>query len=274
MAIIKKSGTATIAPVAVTLPTEKSKPVSTLGGYSILFYGRKKIGKTTLCQHFDDVFFMMFEAGAKKLSVYQRPIKSWNEFRQYVKLIQTTPRFKTIVIDVVDIAYDMCMAYVCQKMNIIHPSEAEWGAGWSAVKKEFMAEMGKLLNSGKGIIFISHMREEEIEERGKRPYKRRTNTMSGQAKEAIEGVVDVWACYDYAGGKRVLTIMGDDFTDVGHRLNEEPNPRFLHTDKTPIRNIDMGKTSKEACQNFLLAFNNQLVKETVRNEKVQKVSNR
>jgi len=58
-----------------------------------------------------------------------------------------------------------------------------------------------------------------------------------------------------------LTILGDDFTDAGHRLNEEPGPRFLHTDKSPIRTIPMGKTSKEAYENFLRAFNNQLVKE-------------
>ena len=261
MAIIKRSGDKVIAPMAVTLPTEKSKPVTDLGGYSILFYGRKKIGKTTMCQHFPATFFLEFEPGAKKLSIFQKPVRSWNEFRQYVKLIIATDRFKTVVVDPVDIAYDMCMAYVCTKLNIIHPSEADWGKGWSAVKKEFMGEMNKLLNSGKGIIFISHEREETIEERGKKPYQRRTNTMSGQAKEAIEGVVDVWACYDYLANKRYLTILGDDFTDAGHRLNEEPGPRFLYTDRTPIRMIPMGKSSKEAYENFLKAFNNQLVRE-------------
>ena len=261
MAIIKRSGDKVIPPVAVSLPIEKSKPVTDLGGYSILFYGRKKIGKTTMCQHFPATVFLMLEPGAKKLSIFQKPVRSWNEFRQYVKLLQADSRFRTVVVDPVDIAYDMCMAYVCTKLNIIHPSEADWGKGWSAVKKEFMGEMNKLLNSGKGIIFLSHMREEEIEERGKKPYHRRTNTMSGQAKEAIEGVVDVWACYDYLANKRTLTILGDDFTDAGHRLNEEPGPRFLHTDRTPIRTISMGKSSKEAYENFLKGFNNQLVKE-------------
>lgn len=261
MAIVKPVGQKTIAPVQVSLPTERSKPVTDLGGYSILFYGKKKIGKTTMCQHFPETLFCMFEPGGKKLSIFQKPVRNWNEFRQYVKLLQTDTRFKTVVIDPVDISYDMCMAYVCTKLNIIHPSEADWGKGWSAVKKEFMGEMNKLLNSGKGIIFISHMREEEIEERGKRPYHRKTNTMSGQAKEAIEGVVDVWACYDYAEGKRTLTILGDDFNDVGHRLNEEPGARFLYTNGEPIRVIDMGKSSKESYQNFLRAFHNQLVKE-------------
>ena len=261
MAIIKRAGEKTIAPVSVTLPTEKSKPVTDLGGYSILFYGKKKIGKTTLCQHFPETLFLMFEPGAKKLALWQKPVRSCNEFRQYVRLLQTPNRFRTVVIDPVDIAYDMCMAYVCTKLNIIHPSEADWGKGWSAVKKEFMGEMNKLLNCGKGIIFISHMREEEIEERGKKSYHRRTNTMSGQAKEAIEGVVDVWACYDYLANKRYLTILGDDFTDAGHRLNEAPGARFLHTDGTPVRHINMGKTSKEAYENFLKGFNNQLVKE-------------
>lgn len=263
MALVKSVGQKSITPVQVTLPTERSRPVTDLGGYSILFYGKKKIGKTTMCQHFPATLFLEFEPGAKKLAIFQKPVKSWNEFRQYVKLIATDTKFKTIVIDPVDISYDMCMAYVCTKLNIIHPSEADWGKGWSAVKKEFMGEMNKLLNSGKGIIFISHLREEEIEERGKKPYHRKTNTMSGQAKEAIEGVVDVWACYDYSSGKRTLTILGDDFNDVGHRLNEEPDARFIYPGGEPIRTIPMGKTSKEAYGNFLKAFNNQLPKEVV-----------
>lgn len=261
MAIIKRSGEKIISAPAVTLPTEKSKPVTDLGGYSVLFYGKKKIGKTTMCQHFPNTFFLEFEPGAKKLSIFQKPVRSWGEFRQYVKLLQTDVRFKTVVVDPVDISYDMCMAYVCTKLNIIHPSEVDWGKGWSAVKKEFMGEMNKLLNTGKGIVFISHMREEEIEERGKKPFHRRTNTMSGQAREAIEGVVDVWGCYDYSSGRRVLTLLGDDFTDAGHRLNEEPGARFLYTNGEPIRTIDMGKSSKEAYQNFLRAFNNQIPKE-------------
>lgn len=220
-----------------------------------------------MCQHFPDTFFLEFEPGAKKLSIFQKPVLNWNEFRQYIKLIVVDKRFKTIVIDPVDIAYDMCMAYVCTKLNIIHPSEADWGKGWSAVKKEFMSEINKLLNSGKGIIFISHMREETIEERGKRPYQRRTNTMSGQAKEAIEGVVDVWGCYDYCGDSRCLTILGDDFTDAGHRLNEAPGARFLYSNQEPIRVIKMGKSSKESYDNFLKAFNNQLVKEATPTQK-------
>lgn len=272
MATVKPVGQKTIAPVQVSLPTERSKPVTDLGGYSILFYGKKKIGKTTMCQHFPDTLFLMAEAGAKKLSIWQKPVRSWNEFRQYVKLLQTDKRFKTIVIDPVDVMYDMCMAYVCTKLNIIHPSEADWGKGWSAVKKEFMGENNKLLNSGKGIIYISHLREEEIEERGKKSYHRKTNTMSGQAKEAIEGVVDVWACYDYSSGKRTLTILGDDFNDVGHRLNEEPGARFLYTNGEPIRVIDMGKSSKESYANFLKAFNNQLVKEVTLQKPVVKTS--
>lgn len=270
MAIIKRKGEKVIAQPTVTLATEKSKPVLEIGGYSILLYGKKKIGKTTMCQHFPQTHFLMFEPGAKKLSLYQKPVRTWAEFRQYVKLFQADIKFKTVVIDPVDIAYDMCMAYVCTKLNIIHPSEADWGKGWSAVRKEFMGEMNKLLNSGKGIIFVSHMREEEIEERGKRSYHRKTNTMSGQAKEAIEGVVDVWCCYDYEGGKRTLTILGDDSNDVGHRLNEEPGPRFLYTNGEPVRVIDMGKSSKEAYQNFMKGFNNQLVKEVSSQKPVEK----
>lgn len=279
MAIIRKSGEKTPSGINVSLPTEKSKPVSTIGGYSILIYGKKKIGKTTLAAQFPDALFLMLEPGAKKLSIYQRSVPDWRHFKGYVQLIcaQKNP-FQTIVIDPVDILYDHCLRYVCTKLVIQHPSDEAYGKGWDAVKKEFNGEISKLLNSGKGVIFISHMKEEEIEERSGKKYHRRTNTMAGQARGAIEGVVDVWACYDYEGKERTLTILGDDFTDAGHRLNEPPGARFLFSSGRPIREIPMGKTSKEAFENFMKAFNNQLqeggnldtVKKTGINLKIKK----
>lgn len=246
----------------VSLPTQKSIPVSTIGGYSILFFGKKKIGKTSLSSQFPEALFLMFEPGAKKLAIYQKPVRNWTEFKQYVKLIQSDTKFKTVVIDVADIAYEFCLQYACRSLNITHPADAPFGKGWNAVSRELSLEINKLLNCGKGVIFISHAKEEEIEERSGRKYSRMTNTMPGQARGMIEGLVDVWACYDYDGKKRTLTIMGDDFIDAGHRLNEPPQPRFLYRGTNePIRKIPMGSSSKEAYENFIKAFNNQLEKE-------------
>ena len=248
--------------VEYTLPTEKSIPIDDIGGYTILIFGKKKIGKTTICQHFKNTLFFMLERGAKKLSIYKREPKTWFEFKKYVALLQKDKTFDTVVIDPPDIAYDLCLRYVCDtKLGIDHPGGVnDYGKSWNAVKSEFISEIRKIENSGKGVIFISHQKETEIEKRDGKKYSMLTNTMPGQAKEVIEGMVDLWANYDYDGEKRTLIIQGDDFIDAGHRLNEPPNPKFLYTNGEPIREIPMGKTSKEAYDNLTKAFNNKLEK--------------
>ncbi len=258
--------------IEYTLPTERSTPLDTIGQYIILIFGKKKIGKTTICQHFEKAFFLMFEPGAKKLSIFKREPKTWLEFKKYVALLQKDWEFDTVVIDPPDIAYELCLRYVCDtKLFIDHPGGVnDYGKSWNAVKTEFVTEIRKIINSGKGVIFISHQKEVEIEKRDGKKYNMLTNTMPGQAKEVIEGMVDVWANYDYDGEKRTLTIMGDDFIDAGHRLNEPPDPKFLYTNGEPIREISMGKTSKEAYENLIKAFNNEL-EQPRKEEKIKKV---
>lgn len=246
------------------LPTLKSEPITNLGKYTLLLYGRKKIGKTTLASHFPEALFLMFEPGGKALRIYQEQMTSWKKFVRFIDLIIKDESFKTIVIDTADYAYEECSEYVCWNLGIKHPSEAAWGKGWSAVKKEFNTQVKRLLHSGKGVIFISHQREEEIEERSGRKYHRKTNTLPGQARESMEGLVDIWVNYDYEGKCRILTILGNDYIDVGHRLEEN----FKYVDGSRVRKISMGNSSYEAYQNFLSAFNNKLIKKEDENEKV------
>lgn len=238
------------------LPTSPSVPIQILGGYTMLIYGAKKIGKTSLCSRFPNALFLMFEPGGKALSLYQEPMTSWKKFTRFVELLKKDNKFQTVVIDTADYAYEDCLTETCAELGIEHPSDAGWGKGWNAVKKAFGAQIRTLLKSGKGVIFISHQREEEIEERSGRKYNRKSNTLPGQARELLEGLVDIWANYDYDGKKRKLTILGDDFTDAGHRIES----KFKYTNGDRIRKIDMGNSADEAYQNFMNAFNNKSIK--------------
>jgi hypothetical protein len=80
--------------------------------------------------------------------------------------------------------------------------------------------------------------------------------MAGQARDILEGIVDIWAYYSYNGQSRVLTILGDDHIGAGHRVKDN----FFFTDATRIREVPMGNTAEEAFANFVKAFNNQLQK--------------
>lgn len=246
-----------IPTVQLTLPTQKSEPKDKLGAYSWLIYGEKKIGKTSLAAQFPDALFMMFEPGGKGLSIYQRDISSWKEFKEYIKLLKSTDQFKTVIIDTVDIAYERCMADVGKREGFDHPSEMnDFGKSWQMVSKEFSNVIYELINTGRGVMFLSHAKQAEIEESSGKKYNKIIPTMSGQARSFVSGFVDIIAYYGYYGTERLLTLRGSDAVDAGHRVDG----RFLvekEGDKSErVHSVPMGNSPAEGYTNILRAFDN------------------
>ena len=238
----------------LSLPSEKSQPSDYLQDYSILIYGEKKIGKTSLCAQFEDTLGLMTEPGARAQAMYQVPCRSWKELRGYTTLFMQDDRFKTGVVDTADIAYEMCMAYVCKKMVIDHPSDETFGKGWNAIRKEFQAWVMELLSSGKGVIFLSHSKSSDFKTRRGDTFNKIGASMPGQAADVIQGLVDIWANYTYDGKRRYLIIGGSEEVDAGSRVEGH----FMDPHNGPLDRIPMGQNAKEAYRNFVAAFNNKL----------------
>ena len=143
----------------LSLPTELSVPSNNLLDYSIFIYGAKKIGKTTLAAEFaknKKTFFMMTENGAKALKILQEKVNSWSDFVGYIDLVKNDNDFGLVVVDTVDVAYDLCMKHVCSELKIKHPNDLGYGKAWTELKIEFIEQINKLVNMDKGVIFTSH----------------------------------------------------------------------------------------------------------------------
>ncbi len=240
--------------LVLKLPTNKSIPSDKLRDYSMLIFGRKKIGKTTLASQFEKALLLMCEPGGKALRIRQVPVKDWLEFKGYVDLAVKDPQTETIVVDTADFAYEYCFVYVCDKDGFQHPSDEKYGKGWNAIRKEFNNIISKILHSGKGVIFISHSKDDEFKTRHADTYHKTVSSMPGQAKDILEGLVDIWVNYDYDGKNRVLVIGGSEEVDAGHRLEH----RFEYPNGEPINRIPMGNSPGEGYRNFVLAFMNKL----------------
>jgi hypothetical protein len=260
MAKVVKRGTKTAGDKKLKPPTKKSVVADNLTDFSILLFGERKIGKTTLCAQFPDAFFLMCEPGGKSLEVYQptdedgisKPVENWEEFLGWVSMLEENDRFNPVVIDTVDKARDMAFTYVCKREGVEHPTDAgRWESAliWNKITKELMDAINRLLTMRRGLILISHAQVREIKTWDERTFDKLTSTLSGKIGEAITSVVDLWAYYGYEGKKRSLIIRGDSFIDAGCRLKHH----FKGMDKVP-----MGKSEEEAYGNLMAAFSNEL----------------
>lgn len=247
--------TKALAPVAIqkaswVLPLEKTIPKDSLSDFSILLYGEPKVGKTDLAAQFPDAFFKGFEPGARAQSVYTREIESWLHAKHLTGLLQTDKRFRTVVWDTADIAYQMCLKQVCIDEGFSHPSDEGYGKGWNKVNSAFSEALTNELKTGKGFIAISHAVEKEITTRLGEKYEKIVPTLSGGARNIVEALVDIWI-YMYHGkdGERYMRIRGNEHIAAGHRLQKH----FAGVDVVP-----MGKNAQEAYINLCAAFHNKL----------------
>ena len=100
-------------------------------GYSFLFYGDPKTGKTTIASKFPKALLLAFEKGYAAIpGIIAQPINSWSEFKKVLKQLKEEKAkelFETIILDTGDIAYDYDISLdlscilpicICDKENI------------------------------------------------------------------------------------------------------------------------------------------------------------
>lgn len=241
----------------VELATELSEVPSDIRDYVLWFYGSPGIGKTSLASMFEDVHFLMFEAGGKALRTYQKHMNTWPEFRAYLKAFaKGGHRFKSTVTDVVEKAHAMCFAYMCKKLVISHPADVQdFGKSWGAIMNEFLEAFGELGTlPGMGTILISHAAMTKRTTRTGEEVEDIHPALSGKPLEALEGSVDLLGYMHIRKGQHVMQIRADDTIMAKCRLEEN----FRYTDGTPIKYIPLGDSKQSAYENFIAAFNNEL----------------
>ena len=74
-----------------------------LRGYSVMFYGDIKTGKTTIASKFPGALLLAFEKGYSALpGVYAKPMNSWSDMLKVLRELrqpELKEKFQTIVID-------------------------------------------------------------------------------------------------------------------------------------------------------------------------------
>ncbi len=173
---------------------EINQPAKDLLGYTFFIYGAPKIGKTTAALSWPSPIVLACETrGIKAFKVPHIKIRNWEHLEKaYASLAKESSisKYKTVIIDTVDLFYKYCLDHCCDKFGFDHPSDQNWGKGWEKVSDTLLAQILKFFDLGYTIIFISHSKSTEIRADFEE-YTRIDPTVSSVGRKIILPIVDV-----------------------------------------------------------------------------------
>ncbi len=209
--------------MAIALPTERSKPTTTLTDKVTLIYGAPKIGKSTFCAGAEKALFLATEPGLSHLEVYQTPVGNWNDFLEACSLIHAGEHdYKTIVIDTVDNLFKFCREYVLKKHNMQHEQDQDWGKGYDLVNTEFFRRLNALSLLPYGLILVSHAQDKEVKTRTGKT-KKIVPTLPSGALRIVTGMADFIL---YADMEEVLSDDQTQITEFRRVLRTKPSTLY------------------------------------------------
>ncbi len=198
-------------------------------GYSFLFYGDPKTGKTTIASKFPKALLLAFEKGYMAIpGIIAQPINNWSEFKKVLKQLKedkAKEMFETIIIDTGDIAYDYDVKYICDNAKrpdggygVDSIGDIAYGKGYALAEKEFDESLRSIVQMGYGLVIISHAVDKSITDADGTEYSRIMPTMDKRAVKIVSRMTDV------IGYARPIT---QEDGSVSTKLFMRGNTRFM-----------------------------------------------
>lgn len=206
-------------------------------GYTVLFYGEPKSGKTTIRTKFPKHLLLRAEKGYNAIpGAMAQPINSWSEFRQILRQLKDPDvheRFESIILDTIDLMYDLCTKYICANaknssggFGVDNISDIPYGRGFTMVAQEFDECLRSIVQMNYGLIMISHSTDKTFTDEQGHEFNKIVPTLDKRAKNIVSRMVDLY------GYSRVVTDdQGNNITKLFLRGTPryEAGSRFKYT---------------------------------------------
>lgn len=181
---------------------QPNKVSRNLKGYSVLFYGDPKTGKTTIASKFPKALLLAFEKGYMAIpGIMAQPINSWAEFKKVLKQLKedkAKEMFETIIIDTLDIAYDYDVTYICANAQrkdggygVDALGDIPFGKGYGMAEKELDENLRSIVQMGYGLVLISHAVDRTITDADGTEYSRIMPTVDKRAVKIASRMTDI-----------------------------------------------------------------------------------
>lgn len=214
-----------------------------LRGKIVLLYGEYKSGKTSTAVKFPGALLLGFEKGYNALgNIYVKPMQKWSDFKAVLSELHkpaVQDKFQTIIVDTADLAWNMCVKYICGKHNVKELSDVPWGKAYQQAEKEFEEALNKIVNLNYGLVMISHDQDKVMRDSKGIEYNKIIPTLDKRARNVILRMTDINGYVriadetdekGYKVNKTMLYLRGTNRFEAGSRFATMPEKIVLSYD--------------------------------------------
>lgn len=198
----------------------------------VVAYGPEGIGKSTFASRFPDPVFIDTEGSTNDMDVARLPRPtSWTRLLEEIEYVEKNPGVcKTLVIDTIDWAEQLCVEHVCAKHNKSGIEDFGYGNGYVYTKEEFGRFLNRLtdvIEAGIHVVLTAHAQLRKFEQPDEMgAYDRWELKLGKKTQSQTSPLVKEWADMLLFCNYKTYSIAVDD---KGKKHKAQGGKRVMYT---------------------------------------------
>lgn len=198
----------------------------------VVVYGPEGIGKSTFASRFPDPVFIDTEGSTNDMDVARLPRPtSWTRLLEEIEYVEKNPGVcKTLVIDTIDWAEQLCVEHVCAKHNKSGIEDFGYGNGYVYTKEEFGRFLNRLtdvIEAGIHVVLTAHAQLRKFEQPDEMgAYDRWELKLGKKTQSQTSPLVKEWADMLLFCNYKTYSIAVDD---KGKKHKAQGGKRVMYT---------------------------------------------
>lgn len=202
----------------------------------VVVYGPEGIGKSTFASQFPDPVFIDTEGSTSAMDVARVPkATSWQMLLDQIDYVKTHPETcKTLVIDTIDWAEQMCIESICDKHQKSGIEDFGYGNGYVYTKEEFgrfLNKLSELVERGTNVVLTAHAQIRKFEQPDELgAYDRWELKLGKKTSSQTSPLVKEWADMLLFANYKTISVAVDD---RGKKHKAQGGRRIMYTAHHP-----------------------------------------